>query len=75
MKDHNLLFKNQSGFQPSDSTINQLSEIYNIIISNLDKGKDIMFIFCDISKAFDNVWHKGLIYKLQKYGIRGKILG
>lgn len=75
MKDHNLLFKNQSGFQPSDSTINQLTEIYNIIISNLDKGKDIMFIFCDISKAFDKVWHKGLIYKLQKYGIRGEILG
>lgn len=76
MKDHNnLLLKNQSGFQSSNSTINQLTETYNIIISNLDKGKDIMVIFCDISKTFYKVWHKCLIYKLQKYGIRGEILG
>lgn len=45
IKDHNLLFKSQSGFQHSDSTITQLNEIHNIIISNLDRGKDIIFIF------------------------------
>jgi hypothetical protein len=36
-----------SGFQPNDSTVNQLVYIYNTIISNLDIGKDIMFIFSD----------------------------
>ena len=30
--------------------------------------------FCDISKAFDRVWHKGLIYKLKKAGINGLLL-
>lgn len=25
--------------------------------------------------AFDKVWHEGFIYILQKYGIRGEILG
>jgi hypothetical protein len=35
--------------------------IYNTIISNLDIDKDIRFIFCDISKAFDRVWHTGLL--------------
>jgi hypothetical protein len=31
-------------------------------------------MFFDISKAFDRVWHAGLIYKLQKIGIRGPLL-
>ena len=53
MNDNNVIYKYQSGFQPGDSTVNQLVDIYNTIISSLDKGK----VFCDISKAFDKVWH------------------
>ena len=69
----NIIYKYQSGFQPCDSTTNQLVEIYNTVISNLDKGKDVRFIFCDISKAFDRVWHKGILYKLKLYGINNQV--
>ena len=31
-------------------------------------------IFCDISKDFDQVWHKGLIFKLRAAGISGSFL-
>ena len=31
-------------------------------------------IFCDISKAFDRVWHKGLLFKLRQNGITGDLL-
>ena len=31
-------------------------------------------IFCDLSKAFDRVWHKGLFFNLQKYGVCGNLL-
>ena len=42
----NHIFTNlQSGFRPKDSTVNQLLEIYHTIIENLDKGKEIKFIF------------------------------
>ena len=31
-------------------------------------------MFCDISKAFDRVWHRGLLYKLSSAGIKGDLL-
>jgi hypothetical protein len=42
--EHHIITEHQSGFQPKDSTVNQLVFIYNTIISNLDIGKDIRFI-------------------------------
>ena len=63
---HEILTKYQSGFRPKDSTTNQLLEIYHIVLENLDKWKDIKFIFCDVSKAFDKIWHRGLLHKLKK---------
>ena len=75
IKDHELLSKYQSSFQPGNSTVNQLVEIYDKIISSLDREKDICFIFCDISKAFDWVMQLGLVQKLQGLGFMGNILG
>ena len=56
--DINILTDHQSDFRNNDSTINQLLIIYDESLKNLDKGKDVRLIFCDVSKAFDRVWHK-----------------
>jgi hypothetical protein len=40
----------------------------------LDEGKEIRVIFFDISKAFDRVWHRGLLFKLKKLGIVGNLV-
>ena len=39
----------------------------------LNKGFGARAIALDISKAFDKVWHKGLLLKLSSYGISGKV--
>ena len=31
-------------------------------------------VFVDVGKAFDKVWHEGLIFKIQKTGIVGSLL-
>ena len=64
----------QSGFIPGDSCVNQLTYLYNFIAKAMDDGKEIRAVFCDISKAFDRVWHKGLVHKLRYCGIDGALL-
>jgi hypothetical protein len=74
LKDNGLLNQNQSGFIPGDSTINQLISICNKIHCQLDTDDEVLAVFLDLSKAFDKVWHKGLLYKLKRIGITGKLL-
>ena len=64
----------QSGFIPKDSTVNQLVSLYHSFCLALDEGKEVRAVFCDISKAFDRVWHKGLLFKLRQSGISGALL-
>ena len=74
LKDIDFFTPHQSGFMPGDSTINQVTYLYNSICKALDDGLEFRVVFFDISKAFDKVWHKGLVFKLRRAGIRGKLL-
>ena len=71
-----LLNTNQSGFHPFDSCVNQLLTITHEIFSSFDcnPSLEVRSIFLDISKAFDKVWHEGLLYKLKSFGISGNLL-
>ena len=72
----NLLNPNQSGFRPGDSTINQLLSITHSVFEAFDCNPtlEVRSVYLDISKAFDRVWHEGLIYELKRCGVSGNLL-
>ena len=76
LTDNNLITPNQSGFRPGDSTVNQLLYLVSEIYESFEcpDNLEVRAVFLDISKAFDKVWHPGLIFKLKQNGIRGNLL-
>ncbi len=69
-----LISTKQSGFRPGDSCIYQLISITSDIYRNFERHDETRALFLDISKAFDKVWHDGLIHKLKCNGISGNLL-
>ena len=57
-----------------DSCIYKQISVTHDILNSLDKGLEVRGVLLDISKAFDKVWHEGLIYKLQQNGISGELM-
>ena len=70
----NLLSKNQSGFRPGDSAIYQLLSITSVIYESFEKYDETRAVFLNISKAFDKVWHVGIVFKIKSNGISGNLL-
>ena len=73
---NNLLISCQSGFIKGDSCVSRLLSITPTIHKNFDANPslDTKGIFLDMSKAFDKVWHEGLIYKLRSHGVQSKLI-
>ena len=66
--------RTQGGFRKRMCTLDQVARLeYNIRKTLFDK-QICMVVFVDLSQAYDRVWHAGLLYKLQKAGIKGKLL-
>lgn len=57
----------QCGFRSQHSTIHQVMRIVEEISFGFNKNKSTAMVLFDLRKAFDSVWHDGLIHKLVKY--------
>ena len=52
----------------------RLAYLHHTFWEALDAGKEVRAVFYDISKAFDRVWHAGLIHKLEAAGVTEEAL-
>lgn len=51
-----------------------ISQIVSCIAEDLESGRKVAIILCDVTSAFDYVNHDLLLAKLDRYGVRGLVL-
>ncbi len=61
----------QSGFKKSDGTVPQLTRLTQTWAEAIDRSDYIGVVFFDLRKAFDKIWHQGLLHKLRAAGVSG----
>ena len=65
----------QYGFRSSPSTADLLTVVSDRVDRSFNRYRATRAVALDISKAFNRVWHAGLLHKLKSYGISGQIFG
>ena len=65
----NLIPNEQHGFRAHHSTTHQLLRVVEQITEGFNINHSTGAVFLDVSKAFDKVWHNGLVYKLLRSGM------
>ena len=65
----------QYGFRSSRSTSDLVIVVCNRIARVFNSSGATRAVALDIFKAFDRVWHAGLLNKFKSYGISGQIFG
>ena len=70
----NIISDRQAAYLKGDSTINQILYMVHKIRSAWGNKSIAHGIFLDIKGAFDKIWHKGLLKKLNQIGVEGSLL-
>lgn len=66
LTENQIILNEQFGFRKGHSTNHQLLRVTQFIHNSLSKKHSTGMLTFDIEKAFDSVWHKGLLHKLFK---------
>ena len=61
----------QAGFRSKARTEDQLFRLTQKIIDGFQKREQTTAIFIDLQQAYDRIWRKGLLLKMQNMGIKG----
>ena len=73
LEGENLIIDNQSGFRKNKRTIDNIFYFKQKCLEAFHKKEKVCGILFDIEKAFDKVWHDGLLYKIHETKIPVKI--
>lgn len=71
---NNIIPPNQFGFRPKHSTVHAVNKFLSDTNNYLHKGKSVGAVLIDLEKAFDSVWHNGLIYKLKHFEFQDHLI-
>ena len=74
LETNNLLSDHQYGFRQARSTCYLLAYAVHTWSSAVESYGESRLISLDISKAFDHVWHKGLLAKLPMFGLHNTLI-
>ncbi|GFV82579.1 RNA-directed DNA polymerase from mobile element jockey [Trichonephila clavipes] len=66
-EENNIIPDFQHGFHRQTSTPHQLLRVTNLIVDGYNNKTYSVGLFLDVKKAFDRMWHDGLIYKMILY--------
>jgi hypothetical protein len=69
----NIIDEEQEGFRKYHSTTQALLRLVQNIFDGFNEKQHTLAVFLDLEKAFNSVWRDGLLVKLQRLGIRGKM--
>ena len=64
LEDIGFIIKYRSSFRQNKSTDNHLFRLSQSVMESFNRGEYVVAAFLDVEKAFDNVWHNGLRYKI-----------
>lgn len=73
-QENNALPHEQFGFRPGHSTELQVARLVEFITEGMTRKQSSSMVCLDISKAFDKVWHNGLVYKLRRLNFSTKMI-
>ena len=73
LEDNGFFSKYQSGFRKYNSTNNHLFRLSQTIMKRFNQGEHVTVAFLGVEKAFDNVWHNGLRYKIYQLDLPTKL--
>ena len=75
LEDNGFFNKYQSGSRKSKSTNDHLFRLPQTIMESFNRGEHVIGAFLDVEKAFDNVCHNGLRYKIYQLDLPPSYVG